>query len=88
MGITTKKPGAGDAGPHQNVDNSSNRRPKVNRQALLGQSVVVYDGQHHVGDVIERAGSGDFDAFTGTGKLIGTFPTQRAAVKAIPRAPP
>ncbi len=58
------------------------------RRTRPSSTVAVFDGQVHVGDVIERADGGGFDAFTGTGKLIGTFPTQRAAVRAIPRARP
>jgi len=63
-------------------------RSLAERRTRPSSTVAVFDGQIHVGDVIEHAGSGDFDAFTGTGKLIGTFPTQRAAVRAIPRARP
>lgn len=68
--------------------NKDASRSLAERRTRPSSTVAVFDGQVHVGDVIERAGSGDFDAFTSTGKLIGTFPTQRAAVRAIPRARP
>lgn len=84
MARTTEKPAAGDGGPHQNVDNSSNRRPKVNRR--VPQGVAVYDGSTFVGTVIERADRGGFDAFTSTGDLIGTFSTRIEASRAIPIA--
>jgi len=52
----------------------------------VGRTVAVFDGQVHVGDVVERADGGGFDAFALTGELIGTFSTPIGASRAIPIA--
>ncbi len=56
------------------------------RRTRPSSTVAVFDGQVHVGDVVERADGGDFNAFTSTGELIGTFSTRIEASRAIPIA--
>jgi hypothetical protein len=45
-------------------------------------ALAVFDGQQHVGDVIEHAGK--HHAFTSTGKLVGVFATRLEAMRAVP----
>jgi len=56
----------------------------ITRAAPSGQAAAVYDGSVLAGTVIERADNGGFDAFSPSGKLIGTFSTRAAASRAIP----
>jgi hypothetical protein len=48
--------------------------------------VSVFDGQQHVGDILQGA-DGLFDAVTADGVLIGRYTTRAQAMAAIPRAP-
>ena len=54
------------------------------RHTRPSSTVAVFDGQVHVGDVIERADGGGFDAFALTDELIGIFSTRIEASRAIP----
>jgi hypothetical protein len=55
-------------------------RKKIKQRA---PDLSVYDGSDHVGDIVERADG--FDAFTTTGKLIGTYRNAGEAARAIPK---
>jgi hypothetical protein len=46
--------------------------------------VSVFDGQRHVGDVIDRADGGGFDAVTNGGELVGIFAIRLEAYGTLP----
>jgi hypothetical protein len=48
--------------------------------------LAVYDGQTHVGHVVERGGA--FHAFDPDNNLVGVFDSQRAATRSLPRVSP
>jgi hypothetical protein len=45
-------------------------------------SLAVYDGQQRLGTIIKQ--DGEFFAFDGDGRCVGTFDTQIEAVRKIP----
>ena len=84
--MSGREPRGSDLAGNQ-IDSVANPK-KLHRQALLrgrtGTVVAIYDGQHRVGDVIERDDGTGFDAFDVNGACLGTFATRIAAARAIP----
>jgi hypothetical protein len=65
------------------VDNKSTLTASVTR---FWQEFSVYNGQQHVGYVLERNGR-QFEARDTSHKFLGNFSSLRAAVRAIAAAP-
>ena len=56
------------------------RPPSINAPGALG----VFDGQTRAGTIVKQGG--EFFAFDGDGKCLGTFDTQIEATHKIPRS--